>query len=258
MAKGVLGAQMYSVRNCCKTIDGVVESLAKIKAIGYTTVQVSGIGKEVSADELARAVADSGLVVAATHRAWAEFTDDLDGLIARHKALNCIHPAVGTLPGEYYVWPDGMAKFIAELAPVAERLAEAGMDFAYHNHHKELMRIEGKCWLEMLYERTTPAQLKPEIDTYWIQAGGGDPAEWIARYPGRQPLLHLKDMTVTTSKEVRFAPVGEGNLNWPAILAAAKAAGVEHYLVEQDDSYETDPFDALAASYRNLKAMGLS
>jgi sugar phosphate isomerase/epimerase len=73
---------------------------------------------------------------------------------------------------------------------------------------------------------------------------------------GRQPLLHLKDMVVA-NKEVRFAPVGEGNLNWPAILEAARAAGVEHYVVEQDSSYEADPFDCLATSYRNLVKMGL-
>jgi len=259
MAKGIVGAQMYTVRDFCRTIEGVAESLAKIRAIGYTTVQVSGIGP-VDWRELAKVIKDSGLTVAATHFGWQEFTADTAGLIERHRLLGCKHAAVGTLPGEYYVWPGGMNKFLGELAPVASKLIAAGMDFSYHNHYKELMRVDGerpKTWLETLYDRATPQQLKAEIDTYWIQAGGGDPAAWVAKYPLRQPILHLKDMAVSTKKEVRFAPVGEGNLNWPAILAAAKTARVEFYLVEQDDCYGADPFECLATSYRNLVKMGL-
>jgi sugar phosphate isomerase/epimerase len=59
-------------------------------------------------------------------------------------------------------------------------------------------------------------------------------------------------------REQRFAEIGEGNLNWPAIMEAARKGGVEWYLVEQDRSYDRDPFESLAISYRNLKAMGLS
>ncbi len=255
MAHGVLGAQLYSVREFCKTAEGLAASLKKIKAIGYRTVQVSGIGP-IDAKDVARAVKDAGLAVVATHCGWQEFLESLDGLIERHRLWKCRHTAVGTLPGVYYA-EGGLEKFVAELVPVAEKLTAAGMDFSYHNHHKELMRLGGKTWLELLYEKVPPTHLKAELDTYWIQAGGGDPAWWVRKMAGRQPLLHLKDMTVTTAKEVRFAPVGEGNLNWPAILAAARDSGVEHYVVEQDSSYEADPFDCLAASYRNLVKMGL-
>ena len=98
--------------------------------------------------------------------------------------------------------------------------------------------------------------LLAELDTYWIQAGGGDPVAWIRRCAGREPLLHLKDMTVTPQREQRYTEVGEGNLNWPDILAAAEAGGVEYLLVEQDECYERDPFESLAISFRNLSAMG--
>ena len=95
-----------------------------------------------------------------------------------------------------------------------------------------------------------------EIDTYWIQHGGGDPAWWIRRMAGRSPLVHLKDM-VMRGREQLMAEVGEGNLNWPAILRACKAAGVKWYIVEQDDTYGADPFVCLATSLRNLRSMGL-
>jgi sugar phosphate isomerase/epimerase len=254
MAQGVLGAQLYSVRDFCKTLPDLLASLKKIKAIGYTTVQVSGIGP-IDPKDVAKAAGDLGLAIVATHCGWPEFLENLDGLIERHKLWKCRHTAVGTLPGTYYA-EGGLEKFVAELAPVAEKLIAAGLDFSYHNHHKELMRLGDKTWLETLYSKAPPAHLKAELDTYWLQAGGGDPAWWVRKMAGRQPLLHLKGMVVA-NKEVRFAPVGEGNLNWPAILEAARAAGVEHYVVEQDSSYEADPFDCLATSYRNLVKMGL-
>ena len=254
MAKGILGAQLYSVKDFCKTAVEIAETLKKIKAIGYTSIQVSGFGP-VDYKEVAKVLADSGLIVAATHCGWGDFQTKLDEVIDKHKAWKCVHPAVGALPKEYK-GQDGLKKFIDELTPIAEKLNAAGMDFSYHNHSGEFVKFDGKCYLEHLYERTSPKILKAEIDTYWIQHGGGDPAAWIRKLGRRQPLLHLKDMVIA-EKEQRFAPVGEGNLNWPAIMSAAAEVGVEYYLVEQDMSYGADPFECLATSYRNLVKMGL-
>ena len=140
---------------------------------------------------------------------------------------------------------------------MADALAKEGMDFSYHNHSHEMARYGEKTWLAMLYEQAAPDVVKAEIDVYWIQAGGGDPALWVQRCAGREPLLHLKDMSVTPEREQRFAEIGEGNLNWPAIMDAAREGGVEWYLVEQDDCYGRDPFESLAISYKNLREMGL-
>jgi sugar phosphate isomerase/epimerase len=93
------------------------------------------------------------------------------------------------------------------------------------------------------------------LDTYWVQHGGGDPAAWILKLKGRMPVIHLKDMVIA-DKQQTMAEVGEGNLNWPAILSACQEAGVEWYAVEQDIC-RRNPFESLAISYRNLKAMGL-
>jgi len=131
------------------------------------------------------------------------------------------------------------------------------MDFSYHNHNHELAKYGGRTWLDMLYSEIPPSVLKAEIDVYWIQAGGGDPAWWVKKCAGREPLLHVNDMIVTPDREQRFAEIGEGNLNWPAIMREAQAGGVEYYLVEQDRTYDRDPFESLAISFRNLKAMGL-
>jgi sugar phosphate isomerase/epimerase len=256
MSEHVVGAQLYTVRDFTKTIDGVAESLKKVADIGYKAIQISGFG-DVDPKEVAKIVDDLGLTVASTHRSWEAFLNDLDTEIEIHKLWNCVHPAIGGLPRDYHV-PDGVKRLRDELTPIAEKLAAEGMDFSYHNHNHELVKWDGVTWLEMLYDQIPPEILKAEIDTYWIQAGGADPALWVQKCAGREPLLHLKDMIITPQREQRFAEIGEGNLNWAAIMDAAKKGGVEWYLVEQDRSYERDPFESLAISYRNLVKMGLS
>lgn len=255
MGKHVVAAQLYSVREYTQTLEGVAASLQKVAAIGYKAVQISGFGP-VDAREVAKLVEDNGLTVASTHVGWDRFTQDLDKLIEEHLLWKCSHPAVGSLPREYHNL-EGLKRFVDELAPIVAKLASVGMDFSYHNHNHELARYEGVTWLERLFDATPADMLKFELDTYWIQAGGGDPVWWIRKCAGREPLLHLKDMIVTPEREQRFAEIGEGNLNWPAILQAAAESGVEWYFVEQDRSYGRDPFESLAISYRNLVRMGL-
>jgi sugar phosphate isomerase/epimerase len=256
MLKNVVGAQLYTARDFTKDLPGVAATLKKVADIGYTAIQISGFGP-VDAQEVAKLVEDNGLTVASTHTGWPLFLNDLDAVIETHKLWKCDHPAIGGLPGEYHT-PDGLKRFLDELAPIAERLAQEGMDFSYHNHNHELQKFDGKTWLATLYEQAPPEMLKAEIDTYWIQAGGGDPAAWVRMCAGREPLLHLKDFVMGPGREQRFAEIGEGNMNWPAIMEAAQESGVEWYLVEQDRCYDRDPFESLAISYRNLKAMGLS
>ena len=256
MLENVVGAQLYTVREFTKDLAGVAESLKKVADIGYKTIQISGFGP-ADPKEVAKLCEDNGLQVVSTHRSWNAFLEDLDNEIEIHKLWKCDHPAIGSLPGEYHT-PDGLKRFLDELAPVAEKLAAEGMDFSYHNHNHELVKYGGQTWLAMLYEQAPPDMLKAEIDTFWIQAGGGDPAAWVRMCAGREPLLHLKDFAMAPGREWRFAEIGEGNMNWTSILEAAQEGGVEWYLVEQDRCYERDPFESLAISYRNLKEMGLS
>ena len=184
MAKPVVAAQLYTVREFCKTIEGVAESLKKVSQIGYTAVQISGFGP-VDPKEVAKIVADLGLNVPSTHMGWERFVEDIDGVIAEHKLYNCTHPAIGGLFGEQWAGREGIDKFLDQLAPVAAKLAEAGMDFSYHNHSHEFVRIGAKTWLETLYDAADAEILKAEIDTYWVQHGGGDPVWWIRKCAGR-------------------------------------------------------------------------
>ena len=141
-----------------------------------------------------------------------------------------------------------------------EKLHAAGLTFSYHNHSFEFVRFGDRSALELIYDETDPRFVQAEIDTYWVQHGGGDPAAWILRMKDRMPVVHIKDMVITLDDEAKpqhtMAEIGEGNLNWPGIFSALKEANVEWYAVEQDIT-PGDPFDSLTISYQNLKAMGL-
>lgn len=254
MSKPVVGCQLYSMRDHCKTAEDAARTLKRIAAMGYTAVQVSGFGVK-DAKEIVKMTDDAGLVIGSTHIGWPRFQNELDAVIEEHRIMKCKHPAIGGLPGDYFS-AEGLKKFISELGPVVAKLKAAGMDFSYHNHNHELARYGKRTWLAALYEDTDGDLLKAEIDTHWITAGGGDPIQWIRKVAGRMPILHLKDFMVTPERERRFAPIGEGNLNWKGILAAAEEAGVQYMMVEQDQWYGMDAFEGMATSYNNLKAMG--
>ncbi len=191
----------------------------------------------------------------ATHTSYERMRDEMEAVIEEHTILGCKNLAIGGLPTAYRKDADSYKQFAKEASALAETLAERGFTWSYHNHSFELEKFDGRTALSILYEESDPRYFLAEIDTYWIQHGGGDPAQWIIDLKGRIKLLHLKDMAMK-GREQLMAEVGEGNLNWPRILAAAKEAEVEWYIVEQDIC-QRDPFESLAISLRNMQAMGL-
>lgn len=253
MASTQLAAQMYTLREFAKTEKDLADTLKKVKKIGYDAVQMSGT-VALPYSDLRKMLDDNGLVCCATHISYELMRDNPTQVIQDHYAIQCKYPAIGGLPGEFRN-AEGYAKFAKEATQVGKRLAEGGLHFGYHNHSFELEQFGDRTGLAILYEDSDSKYFKAEIDTYWIQHGGGDAAAWIEKLKGRIPLVHLKDMTVRDGKPI-MAEIGEGNMNWPAILAACKKAGVEWYIVEQD-TCERDPFESLTISLRNLKSWGM-
>lgn len=253
MVQSVIGAQMYTVREFTQTPADIARTMKKIKEIGYDAVQLSALGP-MDPKELKRILDGEGLTVAATHTDYYRLRDETEKVIEEHHILDCKYVAPGSMPAEYRN-RDGYYRFAKEASEVARKLATGGLVFSYHNHSFELEKFDGRTGLDILYSESDPEVFTSEIDTYWIQHGGGDPAQWIRRLKGRAPLVHLKDMVIKDNKPI-FAEVGEGNLNWPPILEACKEAGVKWYLVEQDIC-QRDPFESLKISLENLRKMGL-
>ena len=250
-----IAAQLYTVREFTNTETDIVETMKKVRQLGYEAVQCSALGP-ISPEALKNIVDGEGLSIIATHTDYARMRDEPQSVIDEHQLWGCKHAAIGGLPGEYRT-AEGYARFAKEASEVAARLAEGGITFSYHNHSFELERFNGRTGLEILYAESDPNYFKSELDTYWIQHGGGDPTAWIRDLKGRADIIHLKDMAMQGSTQ-RFAEVGEGNLNWSAIINACIYAGVEWYIIEQDTCYERDPFDSLGISLKNLKEMGFA
>lgn len=256
-----LGAQLYTVREYTKTLDGFAETLKKVASIGYRTVQVSATCTYEAA-WLAEQLEANGLACVITHTSPQRITQETDVVLREHQTFGCGYIGVGMAPGgaERADWYEA---FVREFRPAARQIAASGALMMYHNHNIEFARTgRGReIILERMLTDFTPEELGITLDTYWVQAGGGDPAWWLRRLCGRVPCIHLKDMTFVPGNGlsgVHMAPVYEGNMNFDAILAAAEDAGTTYLLVEQDDCYGEDPFACLARSYENLKAVGLS
>ncbi len=250
-----VAAQLYTVREQMKTPEQIADGLRRIKQIGYSSVQVSGIGK-IEPEHLKDLLDQNGLTVCATHIPWDRMENDLDALINEHKIINCKYVGLGSMPPKYRADKDGYIQFAKEASIVGRKLRDCGLQFIYHNHAFEFMKFDGKTGLEILFEETDPEAFHFEIDTYWIQAGGANPVSWIRKVAGRMEVIHFKDMGNAGDRVPIMAEVGEGNLEWPEIINACRDTGVEYAAVEQDVC-QRDPFESLAISYQNLEILGL-
>jgi len=260
MAQEKLAAQLYTVREFTQNAKDLAESLKKIQAIGYPAVQTSAISADIPDADIKAMADDCGLIICNTHvRPSEALWNDIDAVIKQHQIWDCKHAAIGSMPKEFREeGEDGFKRFAAEGSKIGEQLAAAGMTFSYHNHSFELVKYGNRTGLDIIYDDSDPRYLQAEIDTYWIQHGGADPAAWIARMKNRMPAVHLKDMAVVPGEGARgeqiMAEIGEGNHNWAAILQACRDIGVEWYVVEQD-TCQRDPFESLKISYDNLQTL---
>lgn len=272
----MMGVQMFTVKEQAKElgIDGIFK---RIHELGYPCVEVSQLPMDHDSVEAMRAASEKyGIKIASISAALESdqlkiadtLEDDFDKIVSDCKRLNCDIIRMGMLPVQYMATRELAMSFIERAEEMAKRLAEHGIDLYYHNHHVEFTRYGDQTLLELIRDRTE--KLGFEMDIHWIQRGGMNPVEVLKAFDGRIRLLHLKDYKVVPfvapkersefmrafSDIVRFAPVGEGNLDIKSCIEAAQAGGCEYFLVEQDDCYGEDPFDCLKRSRDYLLSLG--
>ena len=243
-----IGAQFFTLRDFCKDTDSFAESLKKVADIGYKTVQISGTC-QYEPEWLKGELEKNGLECVLTHIPADKLQNDPAKVAKDHDVFNCKYVGLGSFG---FNEEKNIDDFIRIYKPVTSTLKQAGKYFMYHNHDGEFKKFNGKIVLENLAEAFSPDEMGFTLDTFWVQAGGGDPAAWIERLSGCVTCIHLKDYAYGRN----FAPIGEGNLNWPRIFAAAEKAGTRYMLVEQDNCNGEDPFNCLKRSYDFLRANG--
>jgi len=249
-----VGAQLFTVREFTKTSEDFANTMKKIAEMGYDCIQYSGVSANITAAEVKEICDANGLEIVITHTPPDRIKNDTAAVIADHKTMGAKYVGLGAIPGHYGHTKEGFIKFVEEFTPAAKAIKEAGLQFMYHNHDFEFIRFDGISAYEYMANNFADAGFT--VDTFWVQAGGADPAYWIKKLAGRADVIHLKDFVIVEGKR-RMAEVFEGNLNWDAILEAAKATGVKYAMVEQDDCNGQCPFECLQTSYQNLKKRGI-
>ena len=275
--------QLYSLRDeMAKDFEGTLKA---VKEMGYDGVEFAGLydhdPKEVKAmcDEL-------GLVPISAHVTTDEYLCDEGGVPAVLDRWQAVGVKYVVIP---YLVEDrrpGAARWKGEdvknptydlMKAVGEGAIERGMQLLYHNHDFEFKnKVDGKYMLEVLYDSFTPELLASELDTCWVNVGGEVPADYIKKFTGSAPVVHLKDFYMTGSlpkhlyaligideeesqaeeNTFEFRPVGHGLQDMPAILASSIEAGAKWVVVEQDDPTPgTTPLECAAKSISYLKGL---
>jgi sugar phosphate isomerase/epimerase len=256
-----VGLQLYTVRGeMQKDFDG---TLAKVAAIGYKEVEFAGyFGRTPS--QVRAVCGRNGLTSPSCHVDYDLLAPDKwPGQIESAKAIGQSYIVNPWIPEELRKTKDDWKRAAETFNRAGEASQKAGIQFAYHNHWFEFLPVNGKRFYDVLLAECDANLVKMELDLCWITAGGGDPLVYFDRYPGRFPLVHVKDLKnlpkVTTGGAQNFGDtvamteVGSGVINWKKIFAQSEKAGIKHYIVEHD--HPKQPFQSIKTSYEYLIAL---
>jgi len=244
-----LSAQLYTLRDFTKTKGDFKKTLLKLKEIGYKSFQYSGVGFNDS-NYVKECLDETGLILSATHTSPDRLNNNLEEVIAEHKLWSCEFVGIGMMPEEYRNSEANVTKFAKHFSVIGEKLKAEGLTLVYHNHNFEFQKYNNKLIMDILLEQSDERYFDFELDTYWVQAGGANPIDWIYKVNKRMKYIHFKDMGVKDFNPI-FKPIGEGNLDWNGIIEACRKTQVQWCAIEQDIC-ESSPFEALKISYDNL------
>lgn len=253
-----IGVNLYSLRTLIKTEEDFLATSLALKKMGYNCLQYSGA--PFDAEMIKRVVNKSGIPVVLTHVPLDRIISDTDNLIREHIYAGIKYIGLGALPFDKCTDPEYIKATVAALEVAAEKIEREGLRFFYHNHHTDCYRNGGVTNLDYMIENAPHIHFT--LDTYWLQYGGLSVTDYIDRLGGRIECVHLKDYKIiaTQSEDGKytykptFAPVGEGNLDFAGYMPHMRAAGVEYYLVEQDNAVSfDDPLDEVRRSIENIK-----
>lgn len=244
-----IGIQLYTVRrDLARDVEG---TLARLAEIGFREVEFAGYPQGTGTS--LRAILDRHRLTAPSgHVPLRSLRADWDRTLDEAAAVGQQYVVVASVDAGERRTIDDWKRVAALFNTAAETAQARKIQFAYHNHDFEFVPIDGKLGYDVLLAETDPKLVRFEMDLYWITRRGKDPLEYFARYPGRFPLWHVKDMTPAPARG--FADVGTGTIDFKRIFRRARQAGAKHYYYEQDET-PGSPFDSAKVSYEYLKSL---
>ena len=270
-----VAVQLYSVRDEMeKDFYGTIKTM---KEIGYDGVEFAGLfGK--NPDEIKAFCEEIGIVPISAHVPYYDMLENPEAVLADYVKIGCKYVVVPYLTEECRPGTEGFAATVAGIRKIGEAAKTMGIQLLYHNHDFEFVKIDGEYALDVLYSTVPADLLKTEIDTCWVNVAGVNPAEYLEKYEGRAPVVHLKDFKKVEGKQGKlyeligiedeagedededafsFMPVGHGMQDMPEILSACEKAGAEWVVVEQDNPAKGDtPVNSVTLSREYLKTLG--
>jgi len=264
-----IAVQVYSVRDVAQT--DLYGTLKQIKEMGYDGVEFAGLYGHSPA-EIKEWCREIGLAPVSAHVPFVDMLHDPIGVLSQYAEIGCQYVAVPYLVPEHRPEHANFAYVVEFIGILCKAAKVLGMTMLYHNHEFEFVTVNGKYALDALYDTVPADLLQTELDTCWVNVGGENPADYIKKYTGRAPVVHLKDFAGEKSENMyeligiekkdrssisnfEFRPVGKGNQNFPAILEAAKAAGAKWVVVEQDQpTMGLSSIESIKASIDYLKS----
>ena len=273
MEKRPVAYQIYSAReDAAKDLDAV---LGALKGMGYDGVEFAGFYGNTA--EQVKALLDKhGLKAISSHVPFVQIESDMFGVIAFHKAIGCEYIAVPYLDDQTRPGAPGFAHALKVIYKFAGLMKEAGMTLLYHNHDFEFVSLSGQYGLDFLYDAVPADLLKTELDVCWVKYAGVNPADYIRKYAGRCPVVHLKDFVgrkqdgstpyaligldeneKKDTQAFEFRPFGYGCQNVEEVVEAGIESGAKWFIIEQDMSIGRTPLEAAEMSIGTLKKIGL-
>lgn len=254
-----VGLQLYTVRR--QMDKDFAGTLRKVASVRYTQVQFSGFHNQ-PVPQIKKLIDEIGLKTAAGHFAYDLLKSNLSQVTDDAHTLGMDYVVLSSAPEFYRHSLDGYKRAVEFFNKTGEGCNKAGLHFGYHTHNLDFEKFGNVIAFDLMLQKTDPSLVCFELDCFWVTRAGYDPVAYMNKYPGRFPVLHIKDerkhypptATGRTPSEA-FAPVGKGIIDWKRIFKAAPKGGLKRYYVEQDET-ELPVFEAIKISYdylHNLK-----
>ena len=250
-----IGLAPFTIRYSMFEKADVASTYQKLQALGFGGVE-GGIGRHwgYGAEEEKQLMDSYGMRLIDV---WADPRKP-DETMALADAYGTKLVCVGSVPNENLLSPEGFRAYARQLNELAKPFAAAGFTLSYHNHAQEFRNfaaLGGRTGMDILIAETDPESVAFCLDIFWASAAGADPADWLRRLKGRTNLVHFKDYAMDDRSfetdmgrvPYRFAEIGQGNVNWKAVMEACRDIGIEWYCIEQDYT-RGDAFDSLKTS----------
>ncbi|MDZ4288677.1 MAG: sugar phosphate isomerase/epimerase [Prosthecobacter sp.] len=237
---GPVGLQLYSLRSQFK-LRGVPWTLDQVKAMGIEEVELAGT-YDLPPAQFRAELDKRGLKPVSGHFPYGRLKNDLAAVVTEAKALGLHYAGCAWIDHKDSFDEAECRDAAATFNHAGEALAKEGITFFYHCHGYEFEPHKDGTLFDLLMQETSPQQVSFEMDVLWVVFPGQDPVKLLEKYNGRWKLLHLKDLkkgiaTGSLSGKTDVAndvTLGTGQMNWPALLAAAHRVGVKHYFIEDE------------------------